>query len=240
MIMNKIKTIIPRPQLPIVVYYREDDDADKAVLSEMFSENVYRLEGYKIGSDNPVVLDIGANIGTFTLLVLSLAHAQNIPVTVYAVEPEENNLELLKENLDANPRLFEHGSSVIILEVGVSDFSGKSRITNQSGGSRLSDGEDLQEIDIVTYDELIKANDIDKIDFVKIDIEGSEYPLINGASRKNLLRAHYYAIEWDTQNTKETFTDILNPFLDDFSFQTWGVPNNGCNLYLENHSWNEK
>lgn len=237
--MNKIKTIIPRPQLPITIYYREDDDADAAVLSEMFSENVYRLEGYKLSGDHPVVFDIGAHIGTFTLLTLKLAHEQNIPVTIYAVEPEEKNLGLLKENLDANPRLFEHGSEVIILEAGVSNFSGKSKITSNSGGSRLSDAEDLQEIDVVTYDELLKANDIDKIDFVKIDIEGSEFPLINGASKENLLKGHYYAIEWDTQNTKGTFIKAIKPFLDDFSLETWGIPNNGCNIYLENHHWND-
>lgn len=237
--MKKAKTLIPRPGLPIILHYREDDALDLAVMKEMFSLNVYRFNGNQLQGSNPVVLDIGANIGTFTLQVLSVAQEQQRPVTIYAVEPEKDNLELLKENLAANPRLFHNGSEVVIIEAGVSDFMGKAKITNNSGSSRISE-DGTQEIDIVTYDHLLEKIEADKIDFVKIDIEGSEIPLTAGASKDSLLKAHHYAIEWDTENNKEDFLTMLSRFTDDFSLSTWGVPSDGCNLYLENHSWSKK
>ena len=74
-----------------------------------------------------------------------------------------------------------------------------------------------------------------KIDFVKCDIEGSELPMITGASEASILRARRYAIEFDEHNNPEDFVSIIKPFLNDFSFSTFGVPERGCNIYLENH-----
>ena len=152
-----------------------------------------------------------------------------------AVEPEENNIEILRKNLLANKQLFERGSKVTVVQKGVSDFSGYSGITNNAGSSRLTGAANAQEIEIITYDELLEEVDENKIDFVKCDIEGSELPMITGASEASILRARRYAIEFDEHNNSEDFVSIIKPFLNDFSFSTFGVPERGCNIYLENH-----
>lgn len=231
---------IPALNHMLTLSYRDDSPADKAVMNEMFMQNVYRLEGYKLSGNRSVVFDLGANIGTFTLQALKLAYDNNISITVYAVEPEKDNLELLDMNLDNNRWLFTKGSNVVIVTTGVSDFNGESFITSDQGGSRLSDDESLQKIDVVTFDELITMAGVESIDFTKIDIEGSEVPLVAGATRESLLKSHHYAIELDNSNVKKSFLSLVEPFLDDFSVETWGIPNQGCNVYLENHHWEKK
>lgn len=236
--MNKTTTVISRPYFDINITHRQDNEDDIAVIKEMFVDNVYRLEGWHFEQDDPIVLDIGANIGLFTLLALKIASESNRKITVYAVEPEKHNLELLQENLANNPRLFENGSEVIIVKGGISDFIGESFITNDAGGSRLVE-ESNQSIIVTTYNEFVNSNNLQHIDFVKIDIEGSEVPLIKVASKQNLLRAHYYAIEFDESKDSSDFIDILEPFLNDCSFETMGIPGVGCNLYIENHHWKQ-
>lgn len=235
--MKTVSTSISRPYFNVNITYRENNEDDEAVIREMFVENVYQLEGYKLEQERPIILDIGANIGVFTLQVLKLAQENNKAVTIYAVEPEENNLELLKKNLADNPRLFDDGSEVIIIESAVSDFNGEMGITNDAGGSKLDNDESLQKVSVVTYNDMIKELELDKIDFTKIDIEGSEVGLVSAANADLLKKSHYYAIECDQFNDKNDFIKILTPFLNDFSFYTWGIPRQGCNLYLENHHW---
>ena len=226
---------IPGLYTDITISTRPDSDDDYAVIREIFNLNIYRFEGNFLGQKNPVVLDVGANIGVFTLFVLSVAHQAGKAVHVYAIEPEENNIEILRKNLLANKQLFERGSKVTVIPKGVSDFSGYSGITNNAGSSRLTGAANTQEIEIITYDELLEEVGENKIDFVKCDIEGSELPMITGASEASILRARRYAIEFDEHNNSEDFISIIKPFLNDFSFSTFGVPERGCNIYLENH-----
>lgn len=230
-----VQSTIIRPYFDIIVNHRENNKDDLDVIKEMFSENVYALEGYHFKQLNPVVVDIGASIGTFTMLALKISQESNRPITVYAVEPEPHNLELFEKNMNDNPRLFENGSQVIVVKKAISDFHGVSMITNDAGSSRLSN--DGQQVDVITLDEFFDEYGINKVDFMKIDIEGSEVPLIRGASDQALLKSHFYAIEFDQFNEPSEFLETLRPFLHDFSFRTWGIPANGCNLYLENHEW---
>ena len=53
-----------------------------------------------------------------------------------------------------------------VVPKGVSDFSGYSGITNNAGSSRLTGAANAQEIEIITYDELLEEVDENKIDFV--------------------------------------------------------------------------
>jgi FkbM family methyltransferase len=229
--MNLTQITIPTAYNKVVINYREDNDNDFAIIREIFNRNIYDFDMGKITEN--VVLDVGANIGIFTLYVLAAAHNNSQPVHIYAVEPELNNLEILRKNIAENEALFEHGAQVSIVEMAVSDYNGVSYITDEGGESQLSDKG--QKVTVITYDELVKK--IDKIDFTKIDIEQSEVPTLQAASRNSILKSHYYAVEFDESNHKDQFLDIVKPFISDFSISTFGVPKNGCNIYMENHSW---
>lgn len=70
---------------------------DEKVVDEVIYRNVYEKPsiGFRIEKDDKW-LDLGANIGTFTLLCLSRG------ASVIAYEPEKSNYELLRKNIEMN------------------------------------------------------------------------------------------------------------------------------------------
>jgi len=167
-------------------YIREDVDTDPIVIREIWEEDVYRLEDGHLNRGG-IVLDIGANIGSFSIYCASKG------ATVYAVEPEPNNLATLK----ANVKLNSMEDSITIFDYGISDFDGTAVIDNSGGGSTIKDGKDGSTISIVSFNNFIVQNNIDEIDVLKVDIEGSEKELILGASRKSLNKCNYITMEFD-------------------------------------------
>lgn len=214
---------------PIKITVRENSHSDELVIKEIFEENVYRLHDNFFQEDG-VVLDVGANIGVFTLNILLRAKENGAAVTIYAIEPEPNNLELLEINLEQNQWLFD-ASQVIIVKQGISDKAGKAFISNDHGGSRLSS--EGAEIDLITLDQLVNSEKIEEIAFAKFDTEGSEVPTILAASDETIDKIHRCAIEFDEQNGLTKFAEVVNRFGRHCQINTLGVPARGCYIYTE-------
>lgn len=123
-----------------------------------------------------VAVDIGANLGYFTLLFSSLVGPEG---RVHAFEPEPGNFALLKRNVEANRR-----ENVALVNKAVSDKTGKERLyiseenpgghTIYSAGSRESVA-----VDAVRLDEYF-ASASPRVDFVKMDIQGAEGGALEG------------------------------------------------------------
>ena len=167
-------------------YIREDMDTDDIVIREIWEEDVYRLEDNHLNRGG-IVLDIGANIGSFSIYCASKG------ATVYAVEPEPNNLTALKANIELNSM----EKSITVFDCGISDFDGTAVIDNSGGGSTIKDGKDGSTISIVSFNNFLIQNNIDEVDVLKVDIEGSEKELILGASRESLNKCNYITMEFD-------------------------------------------
>ena len=126
-----------------------------------------------------IVLDVGAHIGYYTLLMSDLV---GINGKVFAFEPESSNFDLLQKNLDINLC-----NNVVIENKAVSNHSGKSYLylsKDNSGMHRLNQSKyckEFIETDVITLDSYFFANPlISKIRFVKIDVEGSEFDVLIG------------------------------------------------------------
>jgi len=120
------------------------------------------------------VIDIGAHIGYYTLIMARKAKI------VYAFEPNPYNFELLKRNIEIN-RL----TNVRLYNKAVGNLNGKANlfISNlNSGMSRVYNSiyceKEPLEIDMIRLDDII-----DKVDFIKMDIEGSELGALNGMKK---------------------------------------------------------
>jgi len=161
------------------------------VIREIWCENVYEVYDGDF-SDTKVCVDLGANIGVFTAYAVELGAEK-----VIAVEPEPNNIELLTENLLQN----KIGTDKVVIEDrGVSDLQhGKTAIiSNEGGGSTIKDPtKNGTEIELVTLDQLWKDHDLEFVDVMKIDVEGSEADIILGASKDTLSYVRYIVIELD-------------------------------------------
>jgi FkbM family methyltransferase len=170
-------------------YVREDMDTDPIVIREIWEEDVYRMEDQYLNNGG-VVLDIGANIGAFSVYC-ALKGAE-----VYSIEPEPNNLDILKKNIELN----NLQNKIFPIDFGISNFNGTAVINNVGGGSTIKDGKSGSTIKIITFDDLLKQYEIDEVSILKIDIEGSEKELILGASRDSLNKCNYITMEFDIRS----------------------------------------
>jgi FkbM family methyltransferase len=121
-----------------------------------------------------VVCDLGANIGNHTLffaLVLGVAK-------VIAVEPQPNVHATLERNIALN----QLEGRVVTHRAMLGDAAGSGRIAKFNprnlGGTAFAVGEG--EIPMVTLDSLIDAVDLDRLDLIKIDVEGMQHAVLLG------------------------------------------------------------
>jgi FkbM family methyltransferase len=128
------------------------------------------------------VLDIGANIGFFSVQLSKWVGAEGI---VLAIEPQTENFRLLESNVRAN-----HLTNVHLHHAAVGNRDGTASLflSNWNGGMhRLYESvcctSDTESVRITTVDSIV-ANQ--QIDLIKIDIEGYEFFALEGA--KNCLQ----------------------------------------------------
>lgn len=210
--------LVPTHKPSVYLHVREGIEDDFEVIREIWCEDVYHVAD-KI-SNAKFILDIGANIGSFTCFALENSNAE-----VWAIEPEKNNLELLKLNIGrVNP------AKAKILEVAVSDYEGKSKISDGGGSSRLADSG--QEVWVTTIDKILQDEDRD-IDIFKIDIEGSEVGVLLSLSKEVQERVKFFAIEFDQQS--KNFGKIVEKLSETHHVQTLGAASRGAMIYAERY-----
>jgi FkbM family methyltransferase len=130
----------------------------------------------KIKADS-IVLDLGANVGTFSLKAAKITQPNG---KVIAVEP----IPFIFDNLKTNVRLNGFQNIVLInaaaadkdgeakLNLGINYHTSSSIVRAESGNSIL--------VKTVSIDNVLKLENIPKLDLIKMDIEGAEYLAIRG------------------------------------------------------------
>ena len=173
----------------------------------------------KVLKEGDVVVDLGANIGYFTLLAARLVGKKG---KVYAFEPESINYSLLLKNIELNGY-----DNVVAVQKAVSDVNGKARFfldKNDTGAHTLyqpSDRGDYIEVKSVTMDEFFKDKKY-PINVIKMDVEGAEMAAFSGMGRiirenKNLKMfvEFYFPGIRNSGNSPEEFARRL---LEDYHF----------------------
>ena len=158
------------------IYLDEHDSLNLSVLgvNEPFTTQLIR----DLIPAGGVAVDIGANIGYYTLLMARTVGPEG---RVIAFEPDAENARILRKNLEANGY-----SNVTVVEAAVAEAEGVVRLHLADGNSvnhRLSadeDGRATVEIPAVTLDEWLAVHDITRVDFIKLDIEGAETRALAG------------------------------------------------------------
>jgi FkbM family methyltransferase len=137
------------------------------LVTEVFEKTVRK--GY-------VVLDIGANIGYYTLIA---ARKVGVEGRVYAFEPELANFELLRKNVKLN-----NYRNVVLEKKAVSNKNGTSKLYvdhTSTGGHSLTQKSNMSiQVETVTVDSYFEK--MERIDLIKMDIEGAETLVIQGMS----------------------------------------------------------
>lgn len=201
------------------------------------------------------VIDVGANIGYFTLLASKIVGWRGM---VYAFEPSADNVRELYKNLELNK-----AENVRVYRLAIGDTNGNITLYTSSKESarhsliRTNEHDGNETVQIIPLDKLM----IDKVRLLKSDTEGNELAVLKGAKdtilrnknivliveiNKDMLDACGIAIDtlWNyiISTLNMTYVYLINDYNDSIeciyspSMQTWdwkkrlGVKKYGYNL----------
>lgn len=134
---------------------------------------------FSILEKNSVILDIGANIGWYSILFSK----RLLGTTIYSFEPIEETYRYLITNITLNKSV-----NVFPFNFGLSDKQGSSTYYYFPGGSVLASEKNLISSSkaketvckVETLDKFISSQNISKLDLIKCDVEGAELSVIKG------------------------------------------------------------
>jgi FkbM family methyltransferase len=142
-------------------------------------------------------VDVGANVGTYSLLVAELG------ATVIAVEPDPDNVDRLNANLRLNGRTAEIWVVALTNSAGPATFS-----TGLDSLNHLWPAGDCRTVRGERFDSLINCRHVHG---VKIDVEGAEHMVLNGASGSLAAgRVDLMQLEWN-QCSRDNFGESREP-----------------------------
>ena len=130
-----------------------------------------------------VVFDVGANGGVFTVIAAKQVGPGG---HVYAFEPGQRELRLLRHNIALN-----NLTNVAVIGRAVGNETGTAQFAVASDGALSSLGktshpqqkvEKWEMVEIITLDEFIRQQNIPQVDFIKVDVEGAEKLVLEGAA----------------------------------------------------------
>ena len=166
-------------------------------------QNVFNSFGYEIRRKNdafaiqkelirrgePVIFDVGAHIGSVTEKYRKLFPLASI----YCFEPFPKSFEQLKSNIADDPRTIAYRIAMsdtkgkAILNVNTSTMTNSLLHTDIRGefywGEALLNTIDEEEIDTISIDCFSEENKINFIDILKLDVQGYEFAILNGAKK---------------------------------------------------------
>ena len=133
-------------------------------------------------SPGDIFIDGGANLGVFTVIASKLV---GIKGKVLAFEPAEENFKLLKKNIELN-----HQQNVNIYSIALSNKEGETKLhhidnapTSYSFGDDSESSIEYEVIKTTTLDSIIEDSNLNRVDVIKLDVEGAEELVFQGATK---------------------------------------------------------
>jgi len=172
-----------------------------------------------------IVVDVGANIGLHTL---NMAKIVGNTGQVFAFEPDPSNFEILRKNVKIN-----NYQNIILEQKACADKYGRTTLyqSDHPGMHRVfpqtKQAKGQVQVELTSLDKyFIDSNLADKINFIKIDVEGLEFSVLKGM--KNILKNNKkikILFEFMPKNTMEAgFTPIeLLNYLTSYDFKLFCI-----------------
>jgi FkbM family methyltransferase len=123
-------------------------------------------------------IDCGANIGIYTTYAAGIVGPTG---TVIAIEPGEMSYSRLKRNVELNAF-----AQVKLVKMAISDRKSVARLYHADGGPVSFSlvpkaGTEFEEVETTTIDALVAEAGIQRLDCIKLDVEGVEILALQGA-----------------------------------------------------------
>lgn len=195
-------TIITRNGLKITIR----KIIDVAIIDEIFTWKIYDQYPFKLQHDG-IVIDIGANIGIFSLYAASRRNQ------VYSYEPFKANYDLFCRNISQN----KLGNNIHPEKKAISGKDSNRLLyidrDNSGAHSFYGVGEGIP-VKCINLKKIFEDNRIDICNFLKIDCEGAEYEIIENTEEDTLKKIQTIVMEYhDSINVKKIANKLkLNNF----------------------------
>ena len=167
--------------------------------------------------DNSVVIDIGANIGAYSIFAIT----RSTNSIVYAYEPMSKNFSLLKKNITAN----NLENNIVSYKLGVGPNRKKTKLYLGNASpyhSIYSNREsiDSEIIDLITIKDIFDDNKIEQCDLLKIDCEGAEFDTFYNTPSHYFTRINKICMEYHNRDNNIYNIKHLARFLNNKGFRT--------------------
>ncbi len=182
------------------------------MFEEIFEKEIYKFQA---DSDSPIIVDCGANIG-LSVLYFKKKYPKSI---ITAFEPDKKVFEILQENIS-----YHHYKNITLINKALWDTETSLDFYSEGAdGGRIALESDLNQIIKVDTIELKGFIQDIFIDFLKIDIEGSETVVLRDC-KDSLLNVKNIFIEYHSiVNERQTLSEILS-ILQDAGFRYYISP----------------
>ena len=185
-----------------------------------FPEN-YESENFAFLTEScapgSVIIDIGAHIGVFSVYAAQVTGKAG---KVYAFEPAPATYTLLQQTVTINHEetVIEAFPKAVGKENGsITFFVSDVKADNSNSLVNYKDHRPLQGIDVAvtSIDNFVQEKKIQKLDFIKIDVEGAEYDTLRGATNtlNNIRPACIVAIHPEPIAAKGDSLEVIYDFI---------------------------
>lgn len=212
-----------------IKFFARAGTQDMAEIVVVASGSEYDLDDIKSLLKNPVVVDIGGHIGTFSIpLALMLKNKCKI----FIFEPSKDNYNLLLRNIKLNKVC-----SVFPKNIAILDYVGEGFLKTQGinpDAYFLDKSRKDFNCKVSTLPEEMKSK---KIDILKMDIEGGEYKIFSDKKSLDFIlkNVHYFFMEYHNIDSYYNYSLIQKTIENNFRI----IDKHGVTLSLENLHWKE-
>ena len=157
-----------------------------AIFHEIYNLRDYYANRVKRINEGDIVVDLGGNMGMFNRWAYSEGASK-----VISFEPDRRYFKLLSLNADPRSVLFNAAAAHEVGELNLYE-------SEHLGGSNVFGINGVEGYTVKTYtlNYLFESGLVDKIDFLKIDIEGAEHAALKGISDENLMKVKSIGMEY--------------------------------------------
>lgn len=196
-----------------IKFYFKFGDNELGQIEDIWDKKAHTR--YSSIQDSYIVIDIGANIGVFSIFTAKAANK----VKVFAYEPTPDVFRRFVKNIKIN----NLEGNIFPFQLGVTGETGERELFFYSGGSignTLTPSKDNFSIykrdsviiKTITLKDIFNDNNLDKCDFLKINCEGAEYEILFNTPVK-----YFKKIGSIVMNYHQGFEEIIS-FLEKIGF----------------------
>lgn len=201
-------------------------DVDFRIFIRKFEDQILYVFQKLLNPDS-IVLDIGANIGLYSLIAAQKVKGEN---HIYAFEPAPKAYQNLLKNISLNKAFHITAHNCCI-----ADFEGEITLNicvddayNSIGTSPILQIQEQVNTPVITIDAFVEKYSLPKVDIIKIDTEGAEMLVFEGARKtlENFSPIIFFEINQKVLQGFDYSSKDLLIFLETYGYQIFDINKN--------------